>query len=162
MPESKSKHIKATPAPDPIPDPIPNPTPVVLLNFISTDWLPATKRWSKTWICPHTGAVGSGIYFPDDGSSFSLDATDLKSRIVVIKGDRNAPPDPNKVTVMLQICGGTPAYQEAPDKAYINLNPAFVGARFMYFADYEQACTERGLPVHTPTTLLDSYRSSST
>ena len=160
MPESKSKPIKATPAPDPIPDPIPNPTPVVLLNFISTDWLPATKRWSKTWICPHTGAVGSGIYFPDDGSSFSLDATDLKSRIVVIKGDRNAPPDPSKVTLMLRIFGGQPAFQSAPEKAYINLNPAYIGSRYMTVADYKELCATHEVPIHAPSSLLDNYLSS--
>ena len=129
-------------------------------QFIATDWVPATKRWSKTWVCPKTGENGSGIYFPDDGSNFNLEATDGKSAIVMIKGDRNAPPDPNKITTMLQIYGGKPAYQTVPDKAYINLNPSYVGSRYMVTADYEELCTTHNIPVHAPTTLLDTYHAS--
>ena len=129
-------------------------------QFIATDWVPATKRWSKTWVCPKTGEKGSGIYFPDDGSNFNLEATDGKSAIVIIKGDRNAPPDPNKITTMLQIYGGKPAFQAQPDKAYINLNPTYDGPRYMGIEDYEAMCAERNIPVHTPTTLLDTYLQS--
>ena len=131
-----------------------------LPQFIATDWLPATKRWSKTWACPKTGETGSGIYFPDDGNNFNLESTDGRSEIVIIKGDRNAPPDPNKTTLMLRIFGGQPEYQKAPDNAYINLNPSYVGSRYMTTADYEGLCTTHSVPVHAPSTLLDTYLSS--
>jgi len=136
------------------------PPKATLPQFIATDWQPATKRWSKTWVCPKTGETGSGIYFPDDGSNFNLEATDGKSEIVGIKGDRNAPPDPNKMTFMLRIFGGQPEYQKAPDNAYINLNPVYDGPRYMDVEDYEAMCTERNIPVHAPTTLLDAYNAS--
>ena len=129
-------------------------------QFIATDWLLATKRWGSGMICPTTGEKGCGIYFPDDGSNFNLESTDGKSAIVMIKGDRNAPPDPNKITTMLQIYGGKPAYQTVPDKAYINLNPSYVGSRFMTVADYEQLCTTHSVPLHTPSSLLDTYLQS--
>ena len=129
-------------------------------QFIATDWLLATKRWGKGMLCPTTGEKGCGIYFPDDGSNFNLEATDGKSAIVMIKGDRNAPPDPNKITTMLQIYGGKPAYQTVPDKAYIKLNPSYVGSRYMVTADYEELCATHNIPVHAPTTLLDTYHAS--
>ena len=110
----------------------------ILLQFVATDWLLATKRWGSNMLCPNTGEKGCGIYFPDDGSNFNLQATDGKSAIVIIKGDKNAPPDPNKVTVMLQIYGGKSAYQTVPDKAYINLTPSYVGSRYMTTEDYEE------------------------
>ena len=132
----------------------------ILLQFVATDWLLATKRWGPKMVCPTTAQVGCGIYFPDDGSNFNLEATDGKSAIVIIKGDKNAPPDPNKLTTMLQIYGGKPAYQTVPDKAYINLNPAYDGPRYMDVEDYEAMCTERNIPVHAPTTLLDAYNAS--
>ena len=131
-----------------------------LLQFVATDWLLATKRWGAGMVCPNTGETGCGIYFPDDGSNFNLQATDGKSAIVIIKGDKNAPPDPNKLTTMLQIYGGKPAYQTVPEKAYINLNPSYVGPRYMDVEDYEAMCTERNIPVHAPTTLLDTYNAS--
>ena len=130
------------------------------LIFISTDWLPARKQWAPEWSCPKTGEKGSGMYFPDDGSSFSLEATDGKSEIVAIKGDKNAPPDPNKVTLMLRIYGGNPAFQQAPKRAYINLNASFIGGRYMTIEDYERLCTQHSVPMHTPATLLDNYHSS--
>ena len=129
-------------------------------QFIATDWVPATKRWSMTWVCPKTGEMGSGIYFPDDGSNFNLESSDGKSEIVIIKGDRNAPPDPNKVTLMLRIFGGQPSYQTAPEKAYINLNPSYVGSRYMTVDDYEELCTTHSVPIHAPSSLLDNYLSS--
>ena len=129
-------------------------------QFIATDWLLATKRWGEGMRCPTTGEKGCGIYFPDDGSNFNLEATDGKSAIVMIKGDRNAPPDPNKITLMLHIYGGKPAYQRVSDKAYINLNPSYVGSRYMVTADYEELCTTHNIPVHAPTTLLDTYHAS--
>ena len=131
-----------------------------LLQFVAPDWLLATKRWGPNMLCPTTGEKGCGIYFPDDGSNFNLEATDGKSAIVIIKGDRNAPPDPNKITTMLQIYGGKPAFQAQPDKAYINLNPTYDGPRYMGIEDYEAMCAERNIPVHTPTTLLDTYLQS--
>ena len=131
-----------------------------LPQFISTDWLLATKRWGPGMLCPLSGEKGCGIYFPDDGSNFSLESTDGKSEIVIIKGDRNAPPDPSKVTLMLRIFGGQPAYQTAPDTAYINLNPSYVGSRYMTTEDYEETCAQRNIPVHAPTTLLDTYNAS--
>ena len=136
--------------------------PVVesLPPFIATDWQPATKRWSKTWVCPKTGETGSGIYFPDDGNNFNLEATDGKSEIVIIKGDRNAPPDPTKITLMLRIFGGQPSYQKAPDASYINLNPSYVGSRFMTVEDYEELCATHSVPIHAPSSLLDTYLSS--
>ena len=129
-------------------------------QFIATDWQPATKRWSKTWVCPKTGETGSGIYFPDDGNNFNLESSDGKSEIVIIKGDRNAPPDPNKVTLMLRIFGGQPAFQTAPDDAYINLNPSYVGSRYMTVDDYEELCTTHSVPIHAPSSLLDTYLQS--
>ena len=131
-----------------------------LLQFIAPDWLLATKRWGANMLCPTTGEKGCGIYFPDDGSNFNLEATDGQSAIVIIKGDRKAPPDPNKITIMLQIFGGKPAYQTVPEKAYINLNPAYDGPRYMGVEDYEAMCAERNIPVHAPTTLLDTYNAS--
>jgi len=131
-----------------------------LLQFVATDWVLATKRWGKGMVCPTTAQVGCGIYFPDDGSNFNLEATDGQSRIVIIKGDRNAPPDPNKVTLMLRIFGGQPAFQKAPDASYINLNPSYIGSRFMTVADYEELCTTHSVPIHAPSSLLDSYLSS--
>ena len=128
-----------------------------LPQFIATDWQPATKRWSKTWECPKTGEKGSGIFFPDDGNNFNLESSDGKSEIVIIKGDRNAPPDPNKMTLMLRIFGGQPEYQKAPDNAYINLNPSYVGSRYMTTADYEELCATHNVPVHAPSSLLDTY-----
>ena len=131
-----------------------------LPQFIATDWMLATKRWSKTWACPKTGETGSGIYFPDDGNNFNLESSDGKSEIVIIKGDRNAPPDPDKVTLMLRIFGGQPEYQKAPDKCYINLNPSYDGPRFITVDDYASLCTTHNVPVHTPSTLLETYLSS--
>ena len=131
-----------------------------LPQFIATDWKPATKRWSKTWVCPKTGETGSGIYFPDDGNNFNLESSDGKSEIVIIKGDRNAPPDPNKVTLMLRIFGGQPSFQTAPDDAYINLNPSYIGSRYMTVDDYEELCTTHSVPIHAPSSLLDTYLQS--
>ena len=131
-----------------------------LPQFISTDWLLATKRWGPGMLCPLSGEKGCGIYFPDDGSNFNLEATDGKSAIVMIKGDRNTPPDPNKLTLMLRIFGGQPEYQKAPEKSYINLNPSYVGSRYMTTEDYEETCAQRNIPVHAPTTLLDTYNAS--
>ena len=131
-----------------------------LPQFTPTDWLLSTKRWGPKMVCPATAEVGCGIYFPDDGSNFNLEATDGKSAIVIIKGDRKAPPDPNKITTMLQIYGGKSGYQGAPDKAYVNLNPTYVGSRYMTTADYEELCTTHNIPLHAPSTLLDTYLSS--
>ena len=131
-----------------------------LPQFIATDWLLATKRWGPKMVCPQTAEVGCGIYFPDDGSNFNLESTDGKSAIVIIKGDRKAPADPNKITTFLHIYGGKATYQVVPDKAYINLNPSYVGSRYMAEADYQELCTTHNIPVHAPTTLLDTYLSS--
>ena len=130
------------------------------LAFISTDWVPAIKRWSKTWGCPKTPAVGSGIYFPNDGSNFNLEATDGKSALVLIKGDRNALPDPNKITLMLQIFGGRASFEVCPDEAYINVNPDYNGPRFMAVADYKATCEAKDVPIHGISSLLDTYNSA--
>ena len=128
--------------------------------FIATDWVLAIKRWSKTWLCPKTQTPGSGIYFPNDGSNFNLEATDGKSALVLIKGDRNAPADPNKITLMLQIYGGRSAFESCPDEAYINVNPDYKGARFMTVDDYKATCTQMNVPIHQVSSLLDTYNQS--
>ena len=131
-----------------------------LPQFIATDWILATKRWGKGMLCPLSGEKGCGIYFPDDGSNFNLEATDGKSAIVVIKGDRKAPPDPNKITLMLHIYGGQTVFEQVPDKAYVNLTPDYVGSRYMEVADYKELCKTHSIPIHAPATLLDTYLSS--
>jgi len=129
-------------------------------TFIATDWVLAIKRWSPTWVCPKTNEKGSGMYFPNDGGNFSLESSDGKSELVLIKGDRNAPPDPNKITLMLRIFGGRPSFEGCPDEAYININPKYKGARFMQVSDYTDQCIAKDVPVHSVSSLLDTYNST--
>mgnify|MGYP003140962498 CR=1 FL=1 len=130
------------------------------LQFVATDWVQVIKRWSGTWVCPKTGEVGSTIYFPDDGSSFNLEASDGVGELVVIKGDRNAPPDPNKVTLMFRLYGGRDAFAKHPEEAYLNLNQDYDGPRLMTVPDYESACATRKIPVTQVATALDAYLAS--
>ena len=130
------------------------------LQFVASDWVLAIKRWSATWTCPKTGEVGSTIYFPEDGRSTAIESSDGKGQLVAIKGDRNAPADPNHVTLMYRLYNGRTAYEQSPDNAYLNINPEYNGARLMTIGDYKAECKTRKIPIEMVSTALDSYLTS--
>lgn len=133
-------------------------TPKVVFN--ATDWVLGIKRWSKTSIDPSTGKEGSPIYFPADDSGINAQASDGKSTLIAFKDTRNAPPTDDKIVVMLKVHGGRLAYEGCPDLVYMNINPQYVGARFMDVPAYTDLCNTKNIPIQATSSVLDQYNSA--
>ena len=103
--------------------------------FKPNQWKLATLQFSERWKDPKTGLEGSPFYIVSN--SINAEATDGKSQLVILKGDTRSD-DPNRLTIMLQVYGGKAMFEQLPKEAYINVDPAYEGARFLTVDDHDQ------------------------